>query len=399
MIKCTGDSRVAELRIRAVASIITNKNTKKHDRSYRKAKELLSLAGVTINGGMPWDIHVHDERFYARVIAKGSLGFGESYMDGWWDCDELDSLFYRLFTAGIPARVVNWADYLAILQAIIVNLQNGSRAVEIIKRHYDIDNDLYRAMLDQRMVYSCGYWKQAKDLDAAQEAKLDLVCKKLFLEPGMRVLDIGCGWGGAARFMAERYQVEVVGVTISEQQAIIANEQCTGFPVEIRLQDYKGIEGRFDRIFSLGMFEHVGCKNYPVYMQYVADHLADDGLFLLHTIGANYTDSIGNAWVEKYIFPNSMLASVAQVGKAAENKLVMEDWQNFGSDYDKTLMAWFDNFHAQWPEIGRRYDQRFYRMWKLYLLSFAGSFRARENQLWQVVFSRPRRRQRYDAVR
>ncbi|MCI0734331.1 MAG: cyclopropane fatty acyl phospholipid synthase [Methylococcaceae bacterium] len=382
----------------ASTSISHNKN-QKNDRSHRKIGNLLNIAGITIDGDKPWDIQVHNPEVFSRILAQGSVGLGESYMDGWWSCDEIDSFVQRLYEANLPACLTNWVDRAALLAAIMLNSQSGSRAFDVGRHHYDIGNDLYRAMLGERMIYSCGYWKCARTLDDAQEAKLDLVCRKLFLEPGMRVLDIGCGWGGAARFAAERYRVEVVGVTVSERQANIAREHCEGLPVTIDLKDYKGIEGRFDRIFSLGMFEHVGFKNYSTYMQFVADRLEPDGLFLLHTVGANYSDRIGNAWVEKYIFPNSMLPSIAQIGKATENLLVMEDWQNFGSDYAKTLLAWFRNFDASWPRLKDHYDQRFYRMWKYYLLSFAGAFRARENQLWQIVFSRKGRRLRYDAPR
>ncbi|MGR9106547.1 MAG: cyclopropane fatty acyl phospholipid synthase [Gammaproteobacteria bacterium] len=384
----------------ATTSISYNPNpNQKKNRAHRKIGGLLNRAGITVNGDKPWDIQIHNPEVFNRILTQGSLGLGEAYLDGWWSCEQIDAFVYRLYVANLPSRITNWIDRAALVATLLRNLQAGSRTFTVGKHHYDIGNDLYRVMLGERMVYSCGYWKAACNLDAAQEAKLDLVCRKLFLEPGMRVLDIGCGWGGAAKFAAERYGVQVVGVTVSEQQANVARDHCKGLPIEIKLQDYKSVEGRFDRIFSLGMFEHVGFKNYATYMRFVANHLADDGLFLLHTVGANYTDRIGNAWVEKYIFPNSMLPSIAQIGRATESVLVMEDWQNFGPDYDKTLLAWFANFEACWPQLKARYNQRFYRMWKYYLLSFAGAFRARENQLWQIVFSRKRYRQRYDSPR
>ena len=370
-----------------------------NNRSHQKIEQLLNIAGITINGDEPWDIQVHNPKVYSRILRQGSLGLGESYMDGWWSCERIDAFVQRLYEANLRSQVNNWIDLAAMLSAMLVNLQAGTRAFTVGKSHYDLDNELYRAMLGPRMIYSCGYWKNARNLDDAQEAKLDLVCRKLYLEPGMRVLDIGCGWGGAARFAAEHYQVEVVGVTVSKQQADYARQRCAGFPVTIALQDYKSIDGRFDRIFSLGMFEHVGFKNYRTYMQFVAERLKDDGLFLLHTVGSNYTDRIGNAWVDRYIFPNSMLPSIVQIGKAMENLLVMEDWQNFGPDYDRTLLAWFNNFENAWETLKAKYDRRFYRMWQYYLFSFAGAFRARENQLWQIVSSRRCRAQRYDAPR
>ncbi len=365
----------------------------------QKVIEFFKLAGISANGSRPFDIQVHNDKFYSRILAEGSLGLGESYMDGWWSCDRIDELIYHLVDAKLHTRLKTWNDYLAVVEANIINRQSKSRAYQVGKRHYDIGNTLYQYMLDDNMIYSCGYWKEACDLHAAQQAKMDLVCRKLLLKPGMRVLDIGCGWGGAAKYAAQRYGVEIVGVTVSEQQAKIAKQTCDGLPIEIKLQDYRDITGTFDRIYSLGMFEHVGFKNYATYMRFIAQHLNPNGLFLLHTIGANYTDKVGNTWVEKYIFPNSMLPSMAQIGIAAENELTMEDWQNFGPDYDLTLMAWFKNFDTHWPKLKTQYDERFYRMWKFYLLGFAGTFRVRENQLWQIVFSRSRTQQRYDAPR
>jgi len=242
-------------------------------------------------------------------------------------------------------------------------------------------------MLGERLIYSCGYWKSASTLDEAQEAKLDLVCRKLDLQPGMQVLDIGCGWGGAAKFAAEHYQVEVVGITVSEKQARFGKGLCRGLPVEIRLQDYRNLEGRFDRIFSIGMFEHVGYKNYTTFMHTVNSHLKDGGIFLLHTIGGNRSVTKTDPWVERYIFPNSMLPSAIQICSAIEGLFILEDWHSFGADYDKTLMHWFQNFHDNWDALKEEYDERFYRMWKYYLLCSVGAFRAGINQLWQIVIS------------
>lgn len=359
----------------------------------------MNQAGIQLNGEQPWDIQTHNDSLYSRLLNFGTLGLGESYMDGWWSCEKLDEFVCRLFKAQLRTSINPWIDHLGVLRTTFLNLQAKSRAFEVARHHYDIGNDLYKEMLDERMIYSCGYWKHATDLNSAQEAKLDLVCKKLYLKPGMRVLDIGCGWGGTAKFIAERYGAEVVGVTVSVEQAELARTVCKDLPVEIKLMDYKQIKGKYDRILSLGMFEHVGFKNYSTFMQFIARHLENRGIFLLHTIGSNYTDKVGNTWVSRHIFPNSMLPSIAQIGKAAENQLVMEDWQNFGPDYDKTLMAWFNKFNNGWSNLEKHYDERFYKMWKYYLLSFAGSFRARENQLWQVVFSKNCFQQRYDSPR
>ena len=353
----------------------------------QRARELLSLADVEINGNRPWDLQVHDERFYRRVLAQGSLGLGESYMDGWWDCERLDEFFHRILRADLEREVRPWPQLLDLVKAALANLQRPSRAFEVGRHHYDMGNDLYRCMLDRRLVYSCAYWKDASTLDEAQEAKLDLVCRKLDLEPGMRVLDIGCGWGGTAKFASEHYGVKVVGIAVSEEQVSYAEEQCRGLPVEIRLQDYRDRLGTFDRVLSLGMFEHVGYKNYATYMRVVRDQLSHEGLSLLQTIGRNRSGTTFDPWISRYIFPNSMLPSSKQICAAAEGLFVLEDWHSFGADYDKTLMSWFENFHENWDLLEERYGERFYRMWKYYLLSCAGSFRARQNQLWQVVLS------------
>jgi cyclopropane-fatty-acyl-phospholipid synthase len=352
-------------------------------------KQLLEPAGIQINGDRPWDLQVHNEHFYNRVIRHGSAGLGESYMDGWWDAKELDRFFFRLLHAGIgenqsmtPAALLLW------FKSIFNNQQKKSRAYTIGEHHYDIGNDLYRIMLDRRMVYTCAWWQDAQSLDEAQEAKLELVCRKLGLKAGQKVLDIGCGWGSFAKYAAEHYGAEVVGITVSQEQVELGRELCRGLPVEIRLQDYRDLNETFDHIVSLGMIEHVGYKNYRTYFKTVRRCLADEGCFVLQTIGGNYPVYSTDPWVQKYIFPNSMVPSMSQLSRASERLMVIEDWHNFGADYDKTLMAWHENVKSGWDTLKARYSERFYRMWTYYLLMSAGSFRARKNQLWQVVFSK-----------
>ena len=352
----------------------------------REVERLLSGTDICIDGPSAWDIQVHDPRFYQRVLAHGSLGLGESYMDGWWDCRELDTLLFLLLKADLE-EYATWDLRLAALRARLFNLQTLQRAVEVGRRHYDLSNQLFQAMLGKRLVYSCGYWKDAATLDEAQEAKLDLVCRKLELRPGMRVLDIGCGWGEALKFAAERYGVSGVGVTISEEQCRYARQLCAGLPVEIRLMDYRELDERFDRVYSIGMFEHVGVKNYRAYMQVVRRCLKPDGLSLLHCIGGNKSVHDTDPWIGKYIFPNGMLPSISQIGTAIEDLFVMEDWHNFSVYYDKTLVAWRANFERHWQDLAGRFDDRFRRMWLFYLNSSAATFRARKSQLWQVVLS------------
>lgn len=360
---------------------------------------LFMQAGIVINGNAAADIKVHNPKFYNRVLAQGSLGLGESYVEGWWDCADLSQFFYLLLHARLDEKT-NPATYLIqSLKSKVLNLSTRNDPFKIGEFHYDLDENLYRVMLDKKMIYTCGYWKNARNLDEAQEKKLQLVCDKLFLKPGMRVLDIGCGWGGFLKYCAERYQIKGVGVTVSEEQAIVARKSCAGLDIEILLQDYREVTGKFDRIVSLGMFEHVGKKNYRTYFETVADHLTDEGLFLLHTIGGNKSESGTDPWIEKHIFPNSMLPSIAQIGLGIEDLFVMEDWHNFGFDYDKTLLAWFENFDKGWPELEKNLDQTFYRKWKYYLLCCAGSFRARRNQLWQIVLSKNGVPEGYTSIR
>jgi cyclopropane-fatty-acyl-phospholipid synthase len=371
------------------------------DRSEATIRGLLELAGVDVNGSRAWDLQVQDPRFYRRILAEGgSLGLGESYMDGWWDAGALDELIHRVLRAGLEHRVQPLKLLLPVIRAKLLNLQNRKRAWNIGTHHYDIGNEMYRLMLDRRLTYTCGYWKEAADLDAAQEAKLDLVCRKIGLTSGMRVLDIGCGWGSFARFAAERYGARVLGITVSREQIELGQELCEGLDVELRFQDYRNVDGQFDRIVSLGMFEHVGPKNYRTYLQVVKRCLAGDGLFLLHTIGTNTTQTAVDPWTDRYIFPGGVLPTPAQVARAAQGVFVLEDWHNFSVHYDQTLMAWMANIDAHRGELERLgYDERFYRMWKFFLLSSAGSFRARRNQLWQLVFSHEGLEGGYDSLR
>ncbi len=356
-------------------------------RYFSALEGMLEGTGVRLNGRNPWDIRVNDEVFLQRALAQGSLGVGESYMDGQWDCDRLDEMLTRVFRADADRRLPDAGQIWAAFLARLINPQSPRRAFKVGEQHYDVGDDLYERMLDSRMIYTCGYWRNATTLDEAQEAKLDLVCRKLGLKAGMHVLDIGCGWGGAAKFAAERYGVSVTGVTISRNQAATAEERCKGLPVTILFKDYRSVSGKFDRIYSLGMFEHVGVRNYRTYFETARRLLVPDGLFLLHTIGRNLSGSTNDAWIEKYIFPNSMLPSMAQIAAAAEDLFVTEDWHSFGPDYDRTLMQWHKHFTAGWPQIAEQYGERFRRMWEFWLLSCAASFRARRSQLWQVLLS------------
>jgi len=371
--------------IKAMSKIIDNTKNR-----YRENIErLLVGTDIAFNGDNPWDIRVYNSDLYQRILTQGSLGLGEAYMDEWWDCHQLDELFNKICQAQLENKVVvDPQTFMNRILGFVVNRQSLQHAPELIKWHYDIGNDLYSRMLDKRLTYSCGYWKDAKNLDEAQEHKFDLICRKLNLQAGQKILDIGCGWGSFMKFAVERYRVSCVGVTLSREQVALGKELCQDMPIEIRLMDYRELHENFDHIVSIGMFEHVGFKNYGEYMRVANRCLKDGGLFLLHTIGSSKSRITVDAWMGKYIFPDSMLPSIKQIGKAAEGQFVIEDVHNFGADYDKTLMCWFDNFSKNWQAIIENYDHRFFLMWKYYLLSCAGAFRARDNQLWQIVLSK-----------
>jgi cyclopropane-fatty-acyl-phospholipid synthase len=365
-------------------------------------QELMASAGIQINGNKPWDFQVLDGRVYDRILTQGSLGFGEAYMDGLWECEQLDSLFERLLRVDADERLKGWFRLRLlgdILTRKLFNRQSRSRAFQVAEQHYDLGNDVFAAMLDPTMAYSCAYWAKASTLADAQLAKYDLICRKLQLQPGEHLLDIGCGWGGLARYAAEHYGVRVLGITVSKEQQTLARARCAGYPIEIELIDYRDLQGQFDKIVSVGMFEHVGPQNYSIYFDTTHRLLKDQGLFLLHSIG-NYTvASSTDAWLDKYIFPNGHLPSAQEITHAADNRFVIEDWHNFGPDYDRTLMAWWDNFERAWPQLEGKYDQRFYRMWKYYLMCCAGFFRSRQGQLWQLVLSKRERQGIYRSVR
>ena len=355
---------------------------------------LLGRADICIGGDRPWDMQLHDPAALDRALAQGNLGLGEAYMTGAWDCERLDMFFARLLRAHLDREVEPAQLAWHALQARLFNRQNRRRAWQVGTAHYDLGNAFYAAMLDPRMVYSCAWWQDgASDLAQAQEAKLALACRKLGLQPGMRVLDIGCGWGGFMGYAAQQHGVRCIGVTVSREQADYAQHRYAGLPLEFHLQDYRaldaqGIGGAVDRIVSIGMFEHVGRRNHRQFMEAAHRCLKDDGLVLLHTIGKNRRKSVPDRWIDRHIFPNGDLPSIGQIGDALDGLFVAEDVHNFGADYDPTLMAWHANFETAWPRFAERLGETFRRKWRYYLLSCAGAFRARELQLWQWVLSK-----------
>ena len=361
----------------------------------RKVEQLLRAADIEIGGKRPWDIQVHDDRLYKRVLAEGTLGAGEAYMDGWWDVERLDEFFTLLLRARIDRRIRTPAMLLQVFLSRFGNRQSRRRSRQVAEQHYDLPTRLYEAMLGPTMQYTCAYYGPkgaANGLDEAQRAKLDLVASKLHLEPGMRVLELGGGFGELARYLAAEYQCRVVSYNISTRQVEYGRRACKGLPVEIRQQDYREAaneSGQYDRVVSVGLMEHVGPRNYRGFFEVARRGLKPGGLALVHTIGGNQSRTTADRWITKYIFPGGVIPSEAQLTRAKEGLFVLEDWHNFGPDYDRTLMVWEANFLAAWDEL-KHYeglDDRFYRMWRYYLNSCAGAFRALGLNLWQLVLS------------
>jgi cyclopropane-fatty-acyl-phospholipid synthase len=363
---------------------------------------LFLKSGIQMNGSKPFDVQIHHPQFYQKILSKWSLGLGESYMDGDWDCAQLDECIFLLLKQDLNESVKGFARFRMIgevLRAKLFNLQSKNRAFQVGEAHYDAGNDLFEKMLDPHMIYSCAYWENADDLNIAQEHKLRMICEKLELKPGESLLEIGCGWGGLAAYAAKNYGVEVLGITISKEQQKLAQERCKDLPVKIKVIDYRDLDGNFDKIVSVGMFEHVGVKNYRTYFEHASRLLKDQGLFLLHTIGSDITINRTDPWIDKYIFPNGQIPSPIEIAENIENLFLIEDWHNFGRDYDKTLMAWHQNFENYWPDIKANYNERFYRKWRYYLLSCAGYFRSRQGQLWQIILSKRTKLTQYRSKR
>ena len=363
-------------------------------------------ADVRFNGDRPWDLQVHNPALYPALLRDGSMALGNGYVRGDWDCDQLDELICRLLRAQANRPLSPQAQLLdlgRILRDLLINPQTLRRSYGVGRRHYDIDPRVYAAMLDPQMSYSCGYWRQANDLTTAQQHKCRLICEKLQLQPGMRLLDVGCGWGALAAYAAEHYGVEVVGITVSAQQAMWMRDHLAHLPIRIEQCDYRQLPARdpgwFDRIVSVGMFEHVGRRNDRTFFGTLERLLAPDGLVLLHSIGSACTTRRIDPWIDTYIFPGGRLPSAQELARGVEGIFLIEDWENFGLDYDRTLMAWWRNFEAAWPVLQHDSSAEFFRFWRYYLLSCAGFFRSRQGQLWQLVLSKPGRSEPYRSWR
>jgi cyclopropane-fatty-acyl-phospholipid synthase len=370
-------------------------------RARKAVSDLLAKADIAVDGTRPWDIRVHDDRVFQRLLGGGSLGFGEAYMDGDWDCEALDQFFDRAISARLTEKLgLTPALALLIASAKLRNRQTVRRSREVARTHYDLPVDIFEATFDKRLTGSCAYWANAETLDDAQEAKLDLICRKIGLTKAHTVLDIGCGWGSFIGFAAETRGADCTGVTVSGVQVDYIKRRYAGMNLHPHLLDYRDYSGpKVDRVVSMGMFEHVGHKNYRTYFEKARSILKDDGLFLLHTIWENERYPAIDPWQDKYIFPNGDLPSLGEVTTAVEGLFVVEDVHNFGADYDKTLMAWNDKFQSNREAMAREHGNRFCRMWEYYLLQNAGAFRSRHISVGQFVLSPHGLRGGYKTVR
>ncbi|MFO6296648.1 cyclopropane fatty acyl phospholipid synthase [Rahnella selenatireducens] len=350
-------------------------------------KNLLHKADIQIEGTRPWDIRIRHPGFFKRIMLQGLLGLGESYMDGWWECDRLDIFIYKFLAHKLDEAVPgNFRDILLVLSENIFNRKSDDCHGSVFVNEYDIGYDVFTHMLDPYMQYSCGYWRKGATLAEAQEAKLKMICEKLQLAPGMRVLDIGCGWGGTAEYSARHYDVYVEGTTNSTEEQKIAQSRCQGLDITIMLEDYQDLlDDKFDRIIALGALEYLELKNYQNFFKALARCLKPDGLFLLHSTGSTELVSHVGPWLNKYIFPKGCLPSGQQLVQSIEPYFRIEDWDNLGTDYDKTLMSWFEKINESWPSLSMNYSPGFRHMLEYYLCSSAGFFRAGKIQLRQLL--------------
>jgi len=358
------------------------------------AARLLAPLDVRLDGDRPWDIRVRDPRALRKSLTGGSLGFGEAFVDGWWDCGDLEELIYRLVVADLRGLAYMLpAVFLKRRLAALVNLQTRPRSRRVAEQHYDYGNDFFAALLGRHPIYSCGYFREGDDLDAAQLAKMDLICKKLDLRPGEHLLDVGGGWGELARHAAATYGVRVTSINISEEQMRIGRERCRGLDVEIVGCDYRDVRGTFDKVMAIAMFTHVGPHNYRGFMERMSRVLSPGGIFVMEGVWGNATQTTGDPWVDRYIFPGAVIPSGAQTFAAVERLFVVEDLHNFGPHYATTLRAWNANLQQAWPALAARYDERARRTFEYYLLAMAALFRARAMQNWQLVLTHGARAQ------
>jgi cyclopropane-fatty-acyl-phospholipid synthase len=348
----------------------------------------------------------------ANLRRGGVFGLGESFIRGEWDHPNLVQLMRAVFSSSSEIGASYSKYSLKFLGFFVLDLLRNAQiadgAYEVGRRHYDLGNDLFRAMLDREtMSYTCGYWRDADTIEQAQVAKIDLLCRKLSLAPGMRVLDIGCGWGNFAHYAAKRYGVSVVGLTVSKEQLAVARQRCVGLDVEILLEDYRNYYGKFDRVVSIEMIEAVGRRNMRGFFSMVSRCLKDKGgLFALQVISADTLSRTSAVpldhfilWLQKHIFPNGYIPNARHLTAPLQEGLVIEDLHNISYDYALTLNAWCRNFETSWEQLRERYGEAFRRKWLFYLNGCEALFRERMVQLYQIIYSKGGEPEGYQGIR
>lgn len=351
----------------------------------------------TLGQGSPQArIRLHRRSALWRMLADPALKFGEAYMDGDWD--PAGCTLEQVLEAGVSmsdsqprGRLLQ---FVGAALARLGELNDGRLASRRVRHHYDLDPALYAAFLDRDLHYSCAYFADpAMDLEAAQQAKCALIAAKLNLPADARVLDIGCGWGSLALYLAERHGARVTGITLSPEQLAVAqrraSERGLADRVEFRLQDYRELDGRYDAIVSVGMFEHVGRPQYARFFRTVHERLAEDGTALLHTIGRGGPPGRTNAWIRRYIFPGGYIPAASEVvGPAEASGLRIADFEIWRLHYALTLAEWNRRFQAQRTRFAHKLGERFCRMWEFYLQASEASFRLGSLVVFQLQFSR-----------
>lgn len=348
--------------------------------------------------GQPVTIKLHNRAVYRRLVLNPALQFGEAYMDGSLTIEE-GSLYDALvvFLSNLQQqrpKLMAGLDHVRVLLRRFHQYNPASRSRGNVAHHYDLDGEFYDLFLDSDRQYSCGYFEtDDMSLEEAQLAKKRHIAAKLNLKAGQRVLDIGSGWGGLGLYLAETAGVDVTGITLSKEQlkvstARVADANRSG-SVRFLLEDYRDLEGPFDRIVSVGMFEHVGVSYFRTYFRKVHDLLSDDGVALIHTIGRSDGPGATNSWAAKYIFPGAYSPALSEMMPAIEQAgLLVTDVEVLRLHYAKTLQEWLNRFYAQRDAIASLYDERFCRMWEFYLASAEVCFRYQDLNIFQIQLTK-----------
>lgn len=358
-----------------------------------------AVASFGDGSGPPVRMRIADKATERKILTNPDLAFGEAYMEGTvvFEAgriyDFLDVVLSNVNTA-LPSPIAKFLAKWRVWTRRLRQRNGHAAARRNVAHHYDLDGALYDLFLDSDRQYSCAYYESDRDdLESAQLAKKRHLAAKLMIEPGMKVLDIGCGWGGLGLYLADICGADVTGVTLSEEQHAIANRraQDRGLADRARfmLQDYRTLKGPFDRIVSVGMFEHVGVGHFPEYFEKVRELLKPDGVMVLHSIGRFDGPGDTNPWIQKYIFPGGYIPALSEVVPVIERTgMKTTDIEILRLHYAKTLRAWRERFMEHWDEAAKLYDERFCRMWEFYLAGSETAFRHQDMMNFQIQFAR-----------